>query len=311
MTGSGSVFNFAPGRKPDKSPVDPVQIVYDLHNPTGAVQVAKLELFPRNQKTPVWTLQLHPEQFAHGQHTVEWDGGLIGDIELAHEDNAHQKYEHKFKGAPARTKLFPDGYITAAGSPYRLQIALHADGPGDPPYGWTDFQVLIHGIELELGWQDTLKEDRDKLIWRDMCGSKDTLAARKAALPAEQDGVPKRIFLTSNMFNDKDSDMVNNTLFFEYLLTWREGPHIPVFAKVHVKKLQRCRRNRRRRSSCSRWREVSLGLGSGDRGHRANRAKNAENLRRKGIRLQRGQKAPGTRRQLSHRPRRQADGAAW
>src|SRR5215471_17130147 len=63
--GSGGDFNFAPGRKGDNTAIDPVQIVYDLHNPTGAVQVAKLELFWGKEKTPVWTLQLHPEQYAH------------------------------------------------------------------------------------------------------------------------------------------------------------------------------------------------------------------------------------------------------
>jgi hypothetical protein len=233
--GSGGVFNFAPGRKGDNTPVDPVQIVYELHNPTGAVQIAKLELFWGKEKTPVWTLELHPEQFTHGRHTVAWDGSLMSDIELLHEDNAQQKYEHQFKGSPAGTKLLPDGYITAARSSYRLQITLYADAPGDPPFGWTDFQIAIHSIELELGWKDTLKEERDKLIWGDMCGHKDTPAGRKAALPAEDDGVPKRIFLTSNIFKDKPGDMMNNTLFFEYLLAWQEGPHIPVFAKVHIK----------------------------------------------------------------------------
>jgi hypothetical protein len=232
---SGGGFNFAPGSKGDNTAVDAVQIVYELNNPTGAVQAAKLELFCRYEKTPVWTLQLHPEQFTHGRHTVEWNGGLFADIELVHKDNAHKKYEHKFEGTPATTKLFPDGYITAARSSYRLQITLDADAPGNPPSGWTDFQVVLHGIELELGWKDTLKEARDKFIWNDMCGRKDTRAARKAALPAEQDGVPKRIFLTSNIFKDKSSDMMNNTLFFEHLLAWDDGPHIPVFAKVHIK----------------------------------------------------------------------------
>ena len=140
-SGTGAdTFHFAPGPQyavatwtADPTLKDDVQIVYTLHNPQFAIQVAKLELFTRFSEDPVWTRDLADDELLHGEHTLQfnnqdnWDGKID-----AHAD-------------------FPDQFLTVEHSPYKLKLTISGDGVNTAPTAWTYFHVIIGKLELEYG----------------------------------------------------------------------------------------------------------------------------------------------------------------
>jgi hypothetical protein len=221
VTTGVDTFHFAPGPQynaatwaADAALKDDVQIVYKLHNPQAAIREAKVEIFTRFSKTPVWTRDLKDDELLHGEHTLQfnaqdnWDGKID-----AHAD-------------------FPDQFLTAEHSPYKLKLTIAGDGVNTSPTAWTYCHVMIGKLELEYGPKSVLPvqpANREGGIHRDMF---DELLAQGATPPV---GGSVKVFLTSNIFKNASPDMFDNQLFTRYEAVWGDGPLIPLFCKVWVK----------------------------------------------------------------------------
>jgi len=193
---AADTFCFAPEAEKSK-------IKYELDDVCGAITKAKLQLFHRAQKAPIWEKDLKDGDLAHGPHEIEWDGAIK-------------------KGGD-----FPEGFITVEHSPYKLKLTIQGepDAHNYSPTAWTYFHILVHSIELEKGVKESLSRDLDKNLL-------DTWS-----IPA--DGKTQKVKLISNLFSTGSADKVDATSYTEYRDLWKdsgeEGPNLPIFAKLFVK----------------------------------------------------------------------------
>lgn len=195
-SGGEDTFNFAPS-------VETVAIRYTLGNPASAAQRGRIELWGRFGEAPLWTRDLTLDELADGDHRVEWDGAVT----------------------PGPN--FPEGFLTAEFSPYKLKVVLAGGVKGDPQCAWTFVHVMIHELTLEHGPKKVLTRARDKEIW-------DRTHAR-GGLPTPG-GDSLEVRLASNLFKTSSAEMYDNTAFTQYLSAWGNGPMLPVFAKATVRK---------------------------------------------------------------------------
>ena len=186
-------FHFAPT-------LEKVEIAYTLDNSFGAVTRAKLELFTRFKKDPLWTQTLESKDLAHGAHTLPWDGKVT------------------------KSKDFPDEYVTVEHSPYKLRLTLEGQGLSASLMAWTYFHVLAADMELCLGNHQVLKHSRDRKLHTDLGGS----------LPAPG-GTQLKLPLISNLFKTASAQMYDNSGFTRYKDAWENGPQVPIFAKVWIR----------------------------------------------------------------------------
>lgn len=192
---AADTFCFAPEAEKAK-------IKYELDDVCGAITKAKLELFHRANKTPIWKRDLKDGELGHGEHEIEWDGKID-------------------KGDD-----FPESYITVEHSPYKLRLTIEgdADAHNYSPAAWTYLHVLVHSIELEKGVKDALSRTLDKDLL-------DTWS-----IPA--DGKTQKVKLISNLFS-VGGDTTDATSYTAYRDLWKngteEGPNLPIFAKLLVK----------------------------------------------------------------------------
>ena len=201
-------FQFAPV-------VEKPNILLRIDDPLGAVTGAKLELFRRGDATVLWTRPLTAAEMLDGEHQLEWDGtGLTV------------------------SPQFPDGCVTAQHSPYKLKLTLSsAQRSRKPLIAWTFFHVVLHEIELELGPRAAVSGARDQALY-------DSLGGTHAAVAYAADGNPgpataaavKEVRLTSNLFKTASAQMYDNTAHDRYQGLWDNGPGIPIFAKLYVRK---------------------------------------------------------------------------
>ncbi|HEY8211710.1 MAG TPA: hypothetical protein VIG99_29710, partial [Myxococcaceae bacterium] len=127
-------FHFAPKEEKPK-------IVFKLDDRAKEIDKVILELFQRDKKDPVWKKELEEKDRAHGEHEIEWDGKID------------------------KSEEFPESYITAEHSPYKLKLTIETKGVPDSVVAWTYFHVLIHSFKLELGDKTVLSRDVDKALW--------------------------------------------------------------------------------------------------------------------------------------------------
>jgi hypothetical protein len=218
-SGTGAdAFHFAPGPQyavatwtADPSLKDDVQIVYKLHNPQFAIEEAKIEIFTRFSKDPVWTRALKDDELLHGEHTLQfnaqdnWDGKIDPHVD------------------------FPGQFLTVEHSPYKMKLTVKGEGVATSPAAWTYFHVMIAKVELEYGPKDVLpatvvgQADHRKVY--------DDVVAQGAKPPS---GATVKVPLESNIFK-KGHSMFDNSFFTEYETMWTTGPLIPLFLKVWVK----------------------------------------------------------------------------
>jgi hypothetical protein len=201
-------FLFAPG-------VEKPKIAWKIEDPLGALVKGRFELFRRGDKTPIWKLDLKPEQLKDGEHTLEWDGGGL-----------------------TKSDDFPDGYVTARFSPYKLKLTLPSDVPSKGALiAWTYFHVVLHEIKLELGPKKLLSQTRDKTLYDSLGGSLKGVHYDDKGVPGAElaDGETKEIRLISNIFSTSNADMFDHTDFTEYETAWGDGPNIPVLATLKVR----------------------------------------------------------------------------
>lgn len=244
--GTEKAFCFAPGRKLDGAVVDPVKISYVIYDPGRLIKRAKLELFRRFKADPVWTQDLAEEQYKDGEHAIAWNGILAAAIARAEtdaekiqkEDNAGT-YTHQFTGDPKKEeKEFPDGFVNVDRSPYRLKLTVGGDMLGDPATAWTDFHILAHSIELEMGPVESLPRQTDlekgdhRQVWTSLVGANVDVTSLKKAVPA--DGETKKVYLTSNLYKMTGGEMDDNSAYSIYEAVWGDGPMIPLFARIFL-----------------------------------------------------------------------------
>jgi hypothetical protein len=217
-------FHFAPGPQyaegtwtADPSLKDDVKIVYKLHNPQFAIKKATIEIYPRFAKDPVWKRELKDDELLHGETTLkfadkeEWDGKI--------DDHAD----------------YPDKFLTAEHSPYKVKLTIEGEGVNTSPTAWTYFHVYVSKLELEYGPKSVLPNQAapdDKESGGFHAETYDDLIAQGAKPPV---GGAVKVFLKSDIFKLASGDMFGNQLYTRYETLWGDGPQIPLFCKVWVK----------------------------------------------------------------------------
>lgn len=214
-------FHFAPGPQYDQvawvaDPAlkDDVQIVYQLHNPQVAIKTAKLEIFPRFADTPIWSRDLDEDERLQGEHTLQfnaqdnWDGKI----------DAHADY--------------PDQFLTAEHSPYKVRLTITGDGVNTSPTAWTYLHVFVGKLELDYGPKTLLPVQPANLEGGLHTETYDDLIAQ-GAFPGA--GANREVYLKSDIFTNGGGDMLGNQLYTRYETLWGKGPLIPVFCKIWVK----------------------------------------------------------------------------
>lgn len=228
-SGGTDDFHFAPEK-------ETIKICYEIKDSNGVISKAKLELFRRFKEQPIWSLdltKLGEDWYEDGKHEIEWDGRLPTQPTLKQGSLRGQNpIKHKLTtyDAPVNTSSeFPDGYLTVEHPPYKLRLTVASEKTrGKPATAWTFFHVLVKKIEFELGGKDSLKENRDKIIYDH---------THPDSLPGKipQPGQTKKIFLVSNLFKTSSGEMNGNIAFTEYKNLWGDGPNIPIFAKIWIR----------------------------------------------------------------------------
>lgn len=180
-----------------------VKLKYKIGNPASAAQKGRIELWGRFGTKPLWTRDLTLDELADGDHSIDWDGAVTV------------------------SPSFPEGFVTAEFSPYKLKVVVAGGVKGDPQEAWTFFHVLIHELKLEHGPKKTLFRQRDKEVW-DRTNS-------RGGLPTPG-GDSLEVRLQSNIFKTSSAEMYNNTAYTEYQTAWGDGPMLPVFAAVKLRK---------------------------------------------------------------------------
>lgn len=214
-------FHFAPGPQyaaatwvADPALKDDVKITYKLHNPQFAIATASLELFVRFSKTPVWKRDLKDDELLHGEHTLQF--------------NAQDNWDGKIDPHAD----FPDDFLTAEHSPYKLKLTVTGAGVNTSPAAWTYFHVMLAKLELEYGPKTVLAAQPPNPEGGLHADTYDDLIAQGAKPPS---GATVKVFLKSDIFKISNANMFDNQLFTRYETLWGDGPQIPLFCKVWVK----------------------------------------------------------------------------
>jgi hypothetical protein len=196
-------FHYAPG-------VEDLTLKYKVFDPKGVILGARLQLFRRFDATPLWERELTEDERADGEHTFKLELG------------------------PALIEALPDGVPTAEHSPYKLKIITSANVRPQSPAAWTFFQVLVHDLTLELGDKRVLPAD-GAAAGGITPGSHRTLHdSLGGKLPAE--GAKTKLELLGNLFKTNGAEMYSNAGFNHHKTQWDDGPLLPIFAKIRLKK---------------------------------------------------------------------------
>jgi hypothetical protein len=216
-------FCFAPGPqldsagKPDPSKVDVVQISYEIYNSHEERLLAELRLFAGVGSKPVWVRDLTALEKKPGFHKTllfgnrpGWDGKI----------NPH--------------KDFPDEFITAEHSPYRLELALSfISHTCDSEIAWSHFKVEVADVTLELGPKEVLPKDQPASGGITPGSHRALYDSLGGVLPAP--GHEQQVKLLGNLFKTAISEMSDNSAFDHHKAQWADGPLIPVIAHLRLK----------------------------------------------------------------------------
>lgn len=196
-------FHYAPG-------VEDLTLKYKIHDPKRGVLAARLELFGRFSATPLWQRDLTEDERTDGEHSLTFDMGA---------------------GPNAR---FPDMLPTAEHSPYKLRLSTSSTTRPQSPAAWTYFQVLVHDITLELGDKKVLPADLGPSGGAKRGSHRDLYDSLGGNLPAE--GNKTKLELLGNLFKTGTAEMYSNVAFDTHRTQWGDGPQIPIYAKLRVRK---------------------------------------------------------------------------
>lgn len=183
---------------------------YRMDDPKGVILAARIELYRRFDETPLWKRDLTDDERADGDHSFKF--------ELGTDPNEH----------------FPDLVPTAEHSPYKLKITTSSNIRPQSPCAWTYFQVLVHDVQLELGSKTVLPRDA-AAAGGITPGSHRTLYDSLAGkLP--KDGETTKLELIGNLFKTDSGEMYSNAGYDLHKTQWGDGPLIPIFAKLRLRK---------------------------------------------------------------------------
>ena len=196
-------FHYAPS-------VEDLTLKYKIHDPKRGVKAARLELFGRFNSAPLWQRDLTEDERADGEHTLKFE---LGDGPHAH---------------------FPDKFPTAEHSPYKLRLSTSSSTRPQSPAAWTFFHVLVHDVKLELGNKKVLPADVPAAGGIKRGSHRDLYDTLGGNLPAE--GNKTKLYLLGNLFKTASAEMYSNAGFDHHRTQWGDGPLIPVFAKLRVRK---------------------------------------------------------------------------
>lgn len=203
-------FFFAPG-------VEAAKIVVKIVNPKGKLTAAKFELYRRFDATPLWTRDLTEDEIKDGEREIDFD--LSGENPPAPSvPNAN----------------FPDNILTAEHSPYKLRIVGTTESHTTGAIAWTYVHVLVHEMKLEWGPKKVLPADATPAPTPKVGSHRDLRDSLEAEPPAE--GALQKLMLLSNLFKTSSAQMYDNTAYTQYQTQWGDGPQVPVFAKLTVRK---------------------------------------------------------------------------
>jgi hypothetical protein len=215
-----------------------IKLCYELDNASGYIAKAKLDLFSRFRKNPLWTLDLAkcgPDWLAHGKHVVSWDGRTPDSPTKAEPGTETATgFEHSIVGWKPHPKkgVFPDGFVTLEHSPYKLKLTVAREGQrGEPSVAWTYFHLLVKEVLVELGGEALIpKSGKTAAILE----QEKMIRARLQAAGGLPSAATRQIRLVSNLFKRSGNEMNDNTAYDQYLGLWGKGPSIPIIAKIHL-----------------------------------------------------------------------------
>jgi hypothetical protein len=223
-------FHFAPVK-------ETIEIRYEVNDPFGLVDGGKIEIFTRFDDKPLGSIdltKLGSTWLLHGPHIVKWDGRVVAEAEQKATEQGDDLTHDLTAFDPVKDPKgpFPDGYLTLEHPPYKLRLTLTSKAAAkSPAVAWTYAHILIKKIEFELGTADMIpKVGSDSRLARDK-------AVRKSieddgGVPA--DGGTRKVWLRSNVYKTASAEMDDNTAYTEYEKLWKEGPNIPIIAKIRI-----------------------------------------------------------------------------
>ena len=182
-----------------------VDIEYQLANRSGGIEKATLILISTADKQKVlWWRDLEDTELGEGTHTISgWNGRV-----------------------PGAEDAFPDEYVTFEHTPYRLSLKLTMVAEGETMFdhAWVFFRINIEEIDLELGPLSVLAKDQDRKLLPQLGGS--------FGAP----GTTQKFTLSSDIYKLGAGEMTTDAYYVEYTRAHQDGPCIPVFAKLSVRK---------------------------------------------------------------------------
>lgn len=179
------------------SGAETVEIRYAFSDRDAAGESATLELFSRDDPRPIWTREVPADHIADLGGELPWDGAI-----------------------DVTNEVFPDGYATLEGSPYRLKIT--GRGAGQESTRECPVEVVIHDVTFAVAPLECLVHERD----REVCAQIERLPGKWA------------LKLEGNVFaqNAQVHELFSWTDFgYEhYRAKWDDGagPRIPILANI-------------------------------------------------------------------------------
>lgn len=201
---------------------DRVNVTYVVTNGGEAATKVRLELFGTVKRGTLGKVFLWDDTHAFkdpGEHTFIWDGKLSSGL-------GPYEAPEAWRGANfIGGDRMPQGVVTVEYSPYKFRVSLWR-GAVMVAEGWSPpVAVTLHGIDLELGPEAWLSEARDREVRQQLEGR----------LPT-RDQV-RRLYLLSNQFKtDLDQMTEPDAIHDRHLRLHGDGPHIPIRAKLWLKK---------------------------------------------------------------------------
>ncbi len=196
-------FHYAPG-------IEDLTLKYRIDDPKGVILAARLELYNRFGVSPLWKRDLTEDERKDGEHSFKFELGT----------GPH---------AP-----FPDAVPTAEHSPYKLKITTSSKVRPQSPSAWTFCQVLVHDVTLELGDKKVLPPDAAAAAGITPGSHRTLYDTLGGKLP--KDGEESKVELLGNLFKTGTAEMYDNSAFDHHKTQWSDGPLIPVFAKLRIRK---------------------------------------------------------------------------
>jgi hypothetical protein len=248
-------FNYVPGSDEDK-----IKIHWEVFGKQN-IASAKLELFCRGHKDPIW-------KYYWGD---EWGTADAAITKFPSEADGEVKYKGEYKFAdvkPDKTlqlknalgdmaDAFPKELLTVAHSPYQLRLTLSGDEKIEkdkfafPLTAWTYVHVLVHSFTFEFGkleWLSAKRDDIDATLREAVIGTRKSTDAKEYGLEGgiveelrvaakgkdEWKDLAHAVSVTVNHNTKRNLGGSKGEDTSSYEKMWGLGPRIPLTAKPRL-----------------------------------------------------------------------------